>query len=181
MKSREASGGEKWYVVRAQTKREHVSAKYIRKELGLEAIAPQIRYTKVTRRGKVLWKEAMFPGYLFVKLDRDLDERGVSYSPGVLKLVRFGDYVPDIKEEFIFSLRDLVDDAEILDLSHGVELGGEYEVADGVLKGQKGEIVEVMTGGQRVMILMEIMGEGREVEMDIHSLLLPSRPDLQSE
>ncbi|MGJ8655504.1 MAG: transcription termination/antitermination protein NusG [Akkermansiaceae bacterium] len=169
---------DKWYVVRAQPKREHISAKYIRKELGLEVVAPQIRYTKVTRRGKVLWKEAMFPGYLFVKFDRDVDERGVCYAPGVLKLVRFGDYVPDIGEEFVLSLRDIVGDEEVLDLQHGVELGQEYEVAGGALKGSVGEVVEVLPGGQRALLLMEMIGGERVIEVDVYSLLLPSRPDL---
>lgn len=171
---------EKWYVVRAQTKREHTSARYIRKELGLEVVAPQIRYTKVTRRGKVLWKEAMFPGYLFVKFDRDVDERGVCYAPGVLKMVRFGDYVPDIEEDFVLGLKDVVGDEEVLDLTHGVELGEEYEVATGALKGHKGEVVEVLPGGQRAMLLMEMIGGERTIEVDVFSLLLPSRPDLDS-
>jgi transcriptional antiterminator RfaH len=171
---------EKWYVVRAQTKREHTSARYIRKELGLEVVAPQIRYTKVTRRGKILWKEAMFPGYLFVKFDRNVDEKAVCYAPGVLKMVRFGDYVPSIEEDFVLNLKNIVGDEEVLDLQHGVELGQEYEVADGALKGNVGEVVEVLSGGQRVLFLMEIIGGERVVEVDVFSLLLPSRPDLDS-
>jgi len=155
-------------------------AKYIRKELGLEVVAPQIRYTKVTRRGKVLWKEAMFPGYLFVKFDRNVDEKGVCYAPGVLKLVRFGDFVPDIEEDFVFSLKDIVGEEELLDLEHGVELGAEYEVVDGALKGNLGEVIEVLPGGQRAVLLMEMIGGERAIEVDVYSLLLPSRPDLDS-
>lgn len=174
----ESEDKEKWYVVRAQTKREHTSARYIRKELGLEVVAPQIRYTKVTRRGKVLWREAMFPGYLFVKFDRNVDERAVCYAPGVLKMVRFGDYVPGIEEGFVLNLKDIVGDEEVLDLQHGVELGQEYEVASGALKGNVGEVLEVLTGGQRALLLMEMIGGERVIEVDVFSLLLPSRPDL---
>ena len=171
---------EKWYVVRAQTKREHISARYIRKELGLEVVAPQIRYSKGRRRGKVLWKEAMFPGYWFVNFDRELDEKAVCYAPRVLKLVRFGDYVPGIDEEFVLNLLDLVGDEEVLDLQRVVELGQEYEVADGVLKGNVGEVVELLAGGQRALLLMEMIGGERTIEVDIYSLLLPSRPDLEN-
>ncbi len=170
----------RWFVVRAQTKREHTSARYIRKELGLEVVAPQIRYTKVTRRGKVLWKEAMFPGYLFVKFDRNVDEKAVCYAPGVLKMVRFGDYVPELGEVFVMGLKDVVGDEEVLDLTHGVELGKEYEVASGALKGSKGEVTEILPGGQRAMLLMEMIGSERTIEVDVFSLLLPSRPDLDS-
>lgn len=170
----------RWYVVRAQTKRESTSARHIRKELGLEVLAPQIRYTKVTRRGKILWKEAMFPGYLFVKFDREVDEKAVCYAPGVLKLVKFGDFVPSIGEDFVLNLRDMVGDEEMLDIKHGVELGHEYEVVNGVLKGGVGEVVEVLPGGQRVLLLMEMIGSERLIEVDVFSLLLPSRPDLNT-
>lgn len=176
----EKGESEKWYVVRAQTKREHTSARYIRKELGMEVVAPQIRYTKVTRRGKVLWKEAMFPGYLFVKFDRDVDEKGVCYAPGVLKLVRFGDYVPDIAEEFVQNLKDMLGGEEVLDLERGVEVGQEYELVDGALKGEKGEVMEVLPGGQRAMLLMELIGGERVIEVDVFSLLLPSRSNLDT-
>lgn len=174
------NSNKKWYVVRAQMKREHTSARYIRNQLGLEVVAPQIRYTKVTRRGRILWKEAMFPGYLFVKFDRDLDERGVCYAPGILKMVRFGDYVPDLQEDFIVGLMDVVGDEEVLDLRHEVELGQEYELASGAFSGQTGEVVDVLPGGQRAMLLMEMIGGSRTIEVDIFSLLLPSRPDLDS-
>ena len=164
-----------WYVVRTQTKRENAAARYIRKELGLEVVAPQIRYTKSTRRGKVLWKEAMFPGYVFVKFKRELDEKAVCYSPGVLKLVQFGDHVPAIEESFVIQISEMVGDDEMLDVEHEVEAGQEYEVADGVLKGEVGEVLEVLSGGQRVMMLMEMIGGQRTVEFDVHTLLL-SKP-----
>jgi len=168
-----------WYVVRTQTKRENSAAGYIRKELNLDVVAPQIRYTKVTRRGKVLWKEAMFPGYLFVKFRRDQHEKAVCYAPGVLKLVKFGEYVPTIEEEFVQQVSDIVGERGVLDLEHGIEEGGEYEVADGVLKGVVGEVLEVLSGGQRVMMLMDMIGGQRKIEVDVYSLLLPSRPDME--
>ncbi len=164
---------ERWYVVRSQTKREQAAAGYVRRELGLEVVAPQIRYTKVTRRGKVLWREAMFPGYLFVKFDREVDEKAVCYAPGVLKVLRFGDYVPDIEASFVLGLSDLVGDEGVLDLAHSVELGQECEMADGAFKGSVGEVVEVLPGGERVLLLMEMIGGERLVEVDIFSLLLP--------
>jgi len=169
---------EKWYVVRAQTKREHISARYIRKELDLEVVAPQIRFTKVTRRGKVLWKEAMFPGYLFVKFDRAEDEKGVCYAPGVLKLVKFGDDAPSLKERFVLALKDEIGKEDTLDLERSVEEGREYELVDGSMKGSIGEVLEVLPGGQRALLLLEMLGSERVVEVDIFSLLLPSRPGL---
>lgn len=164
-----------WYVIRTQTKREQTAAGYIRKELGLEVVAPQIRYTKITRRGKVLWKEAMFPGYVFVKFQRELSERAVCYAPGVLTLVKFGEQVPAIEESVVLQMASMVGEDEILDLEHSVKEGMEYEVADGALKGTVGEVLEVLPSGERVLMLMDMIGGPRAVEMDVFSLLL-SKP-----
>jgi len=173
MMSEFKEGEVNWYVVRTQTKRENAAATYIRKELGLEVVAPKIRYTKATRRGKVLWKEAMFPGYIFVKFDRFVVEKAVCYAPGVLKLVQFGDYVPAIGEEFVMQVSAMLGDSEVLDIEQEVQEGRDYEVVDGVLKGEVGQVLEVLPGGQRVMILMEMIGGQHAVEVDVYSLFLP--------
>ena len=172
MMSEGADRGVHWYVVRTQTKRENAAATYIKKQLGLEVVAPRLRYTKATRRGKVLWKEAMFPGYIFVKFDRYINEKAVCYSPGVLKLVQFGEYVPSIGEEFVGQIVSMLGSDDILDLRHEVEIGEKYEVSDGVLRGEVGEVLEVLAGGERVVMLMEMMGGQQSVEVDVYSLFL---------
>ena len=45
-------------------------------------------------------------------------------------------------------------------------------------EGNVGEVVEVLAGGQRAMLLLEMIGGERTIEVDVFSLLLPSRPDL---
>jgi len=54
-----------WYCVRTQTKREHLAAKSLKQLEGVEAFCPRLKYRKATRRGKIWWIEAMFPGYIF--------------------------------------------------------------------------------------------------------------------
>ncbi len=170
---------EEWYAVRSQTKKERSVAAYIHKELGLEVVAPQVSYVKSTRRGKVKWREAMFPGYLFVKFVREVDERAVCYAPGVLKLVKFGAYVPNIDAEFVENLRDTLCGEDNLSLERIILKGNQYEVSEGPLRGQEGVVVDVLPGGERVKMLMEFIGGDREVDIDIYQLLLPKRPDLE--
>ena len=169
-----------WYVVRAQPKRERAASAYIQKLLGLEVVAPQVSYIKSTKRGKVLWREAMFPGYLFVKFVRSEMERGVCAAPGVMKLVKFGEYVPTIEEQFVLQLRDVIGENCSLELERVVSVGGKYEVANGPMQGQEGEVVEVLPGGERVRMLLDFIGGERSVEVDIYSLLMPTRPDMEN-
>lgn len=166
-----------WYVVRAQPKRERVAARSLRETMGVEVVCPVVKYQKATRRGKVWWSEAMFPGYLFVKFNRDEQERGVRYAQGVLTVVKFGDSMPVVPCEFIDSLSDLLGEEEEVVISHEVEKGDRFELAEGPLRGQEGDVVEVLPGRDRVRLLVDFIGGQSEIEVDIMSLLLPGRPE----
>lgn len=166
-----------WYAVRSQPKRERVATRSLRETMGLEVVCPLVKFQKVTRRGKVWWSEAMFPGYLFAKFDRRQHERGVKYSQGVMTVVKFGDYMPAIPSGFVESLvAELGEEDEVV-ISHEVEVGDQFEIADGPLKGQMGDVIEVLPGNERVRLLIEFIGGSRELEVDLMALLLPGRPD----
>ena len=64
-----------WYVLRTQTKRESLAAASLREMGGIEVLSPRLRYRKVTRRGKVWWVEAMFPGYILARFSLEEQER----------------------------------------------------------------------------------------------------------
>lgn len=165
-----------WYVVRSQPKRERLAARSLREGLRLEVVCPLVKFQKITRRGKVWWSEAMFPGYLFAKFDQNEHERAVKYAQGVLALVHFGDKMPSVSEGFMRQLSEQLIDTEEVVISHKLEVGGSYEIADGPLTGQAGEVLEVMPASERVRLLVEFIGGNREIEIDLLSLLLPGRP-----
>jgi len=62
-------------------------------------------------------------------------------------------------------------------IAHEVEIGDQFELVEGPLRGQFGDVVEVLPGKERVRLLVEFIGGEREVEVDFMSLLLPGRPD----
>ena len=78
----------RWYVIKAQAKRERIAAKNIHARYGLEVFCPQIKYEKSTLRGKVLWTEALFPGYFFARFDLAMYYRQVCYAQGVIGRTR---------------------------------------------------------------------------------------------
>jgi len=166
-----------WYVVRAQPKRERIAARSIRETMGVEVVCPLVKFRKATRRGKVWWSEAMFPGYLFVKFNRKEHGRGVKYAQGVLTIVQFGESMPVVPSAFVESLRDQLGEQEEVVIAHEVEIGDQFELVEGPLRGQFGDVVEVLPGKERVRLLVEFIGGEREVEVDFMSLLLPGRPD----
>lgn len=166
----------RWYVVRSQTKRERLAAATLRDTLGIPVVAPLVKYRKVTRRGKVWWSEAMFPGYLFAKFVPEELGRAVKYAQGVLTIVKFGDSMPAVPESFMKALEEQLGNEEAVEIRHEVQVGEIYEVASGPLCDSIGEVLEILPGRERVRLLIEMLGQKQSVEMDLFSLLLPGRP-----
>jgi transcriptional antiterminator RfaH len=169
----------KWYCLRTQTKRESLAADHLREIEGVEVFCPMLRYRKATRRGKVWWQEALFPGYVLAQFHREDVERAVSFCHGVRGFVKFGGVVPEVPDNFIDAMRrswqeHAVD--EVLIVRPQFETGDEVELATGPLQGMKGVIIEVLPGAERVKVLLEFLGQTHAVDVDIFTLLLPRRP-----
>lgn len=171
-----------WYCIKTQPKREHIAAGHLRELEGVEVFCPRLRYKKATRRGKVWWVEAMFPGYLMGRFVLKDSERLVTYSQGVRGLVRFGKEVPFVAESLVEALRsemqerDEEADGETLTVAPQIEVGEEVEVATGPLGGFQGEVVSILPAKDRVKVLLEFLGQPQVIEVDLFSLLLPRRP-----
>lgn len=170
-----------WYCVKTAPKRERMAAARLRELPGLEVLCPQLRYRKATRRGKVWWQEALFPGYLLARFDLLVMERAVTFCQNVRGLVRFGDQVPPIPEDFVRDLRHELanqqdEPQEIITVVPTVEPGAEVEVAHGPLRGFRGPVVEVLPAADRVRVLLEFLGQPQAVNLDLFSILLPGRP-----
>ncbi|GAA5496687.1 transcription antitermination protein RfaH [Rubritalea halochordaticola] len=166
----------KWYAVRSQTKRERLAACTLRETLNIPVLAPVVKFQKATRRGKIWWSEAMFPGYLFAKFDPEVLGRQVGYAQGVLSMVKFGQVVPPVPDSFISALLEELGDSEEIRLQHQVDVGGSYEIVSGPLSGIQGEVIEVLPGKERVSLLIELLGQSQRVDLNLYSLLLPGRP-----
>jgi transcriptional antiterminator RfaH len=187
MSEREVSPGEAgaqgaWYCVRTPTKREHIAAARLRHLEGVEVLCPRLRYRKATRRGKIWWVEALFPGYLLARFDLSAMGRAVRYAQGVRGLVHFKDQVPEVPEDFVNELvreireRSEGDEPETVTVHPSVEAGEEVEIAHGPFQGFRGPVTRVLSGAERVRVLLDFLGGEREVDFDLFSILLPGRP-----
>lgn len=179
-RSRDSDDSPAWYCVRTQSKREHIAATNLRQLEAVQAFCPRLRYRKATRRGKVWWVEAMFPGYIFAFFSRRQYERLVVHTPGVMKLLKFGDYVPEIQASFVADLirrmqEQDADESDTLTLRPTVKEGDEVEIAHGSMRGIQGKVVEVLPSSERVKLLIEFLGGDHIVDADIFSLLLPNK------
>lgn len=170
-----------WYCVRTKPKREHIAAKAMDQLEGVQSFCPRLRYRKATRRGKVWWVEAMFPGYVFAFFSRAENERNIVHTNGVMTILKFGDYVPEIPGSFIAELHEQMQafsegEDDTITLEPAVSVGDEVEIAHGAFQGFQGTVVEVLPAQERVKLLTEFLGNRQVVETDLLSLLLPNKP-----
>ncbi len=160
-----------WLCVKTQPKREHIAAGQLELLDGVEVFAPRIRFKRRTPRGKVWFEESLFPGYVFARFE-PLMQRAVSSTVGVRGLVKFAGECAVVPESMIDMLRKEVADAEVVVIPDepSVKEGDEAVVAEGSLMGLQAVIKQVMPGGERVKVLLDMMGTAVTAEVSLDTL-----------
>lgn len=160
-----------WYCIHTKPKSEHIATAHLRQldpEMGV--FCPLIRFQKNTRRGKVWFQEALFPGYTFARFELGQWLRAVNATHAVLGVVRFGDSYPPVPASVIEEWIRTVDSDAVITLEEDLKEGDEIEVLEGPARGIKAVITKVMPGKERVSILMEMLGQFREVEVSTDAI-----------
>jgi transcriptional antiterminator RfaH len=130
---------------------------------------PRLRQ-KSLRRGK--WCDrvvALFPRYLFVRLDVELQSLGpIRSTSGVAQVVRFGiDYMTVPKR--VIDVLKLKEDADTglhhLEATAWFKTGDPVRIATGSLTGLEG-IFESDDGNHRVTVLLNLLGRETRIQLD---------------
>lgn len=162
-----------WYCVRAQTKREHIAAAQLRRLECVEVFCPRIRFRRRTPRGKVWFEEALFPGYLFARFDFLKQIRTVEGTIGVRGLVRFAGecaVVPDSMVELLRTDAAAAGGGPVVIPEQGLKAGDYAVITGGAMQGLRALVTRVLPGGERIKILMELMGTAIEAELSADAL-----------
>ncbi len=159
-----------WYCVRTKPKKERLAAANISSMLDLDVFCPQIRFRRKTVRGPVWFQEAMFPGYIFVRMDMAEMKRMVAHAPGVLHIPVFNERYVHIPQEVIESLKQDLDENETVDAGLPLAVGDETTVLEGSMRGLKVKVIKVMPAEDRVAVLLEMLGTLVEAEFNSDAL-----------
>ena len=158
-----------WLCVRTQPKREHIAAGRLELLAGVEVFCPRIRFRRNTKRGKVWFEEALFPGYLFARFDMPTMLRAVSSAYGVRGLVRFAGECAQVPDFVVDTLRSGADDVVVIK-EPSLKAGDVAVMAEGAMRGLRAIVTQVLSGGERVKILMDLMGTKVVAEVSIAAL-----------
>ncbi|QHI70172.1 transcription termination/antitermination protein NusG [Tichowtungia aerotolerans] len=157
--------------MKTQPKREHIAAGQLERLDGVEVFAPRIRFKRRTPRGKVWFEESLFPGYIFARFGGAM-QRAVAGSIGVRGLVKFAGECAVVSDVVVETIRTDTSESGLILIEdeRAFKEGDEAVVADGAMMGLRAVITQVMPGGDRVRILMDMMGTAVPAEVPADKL-----------
>jgi transcription antitermination factor NusG len=165
-----------WYCIHSKPKCEHIAAALLLQFEGVESYCPRIRFQRNTQRGKVWFTEALFPSYFFARFDLPTSLRAVKYSQNVIRVVEFGGIFSTIENSLIQTIRDEMGETDVRTIHRSVTVGDTVELTEGPMRGFAGLVDSLLSGEDRVRILLDFLGRQTFVEMDMHQLIADHEP-----
>lgn len=131
---------------------------------------PRIRFQRATARGRVWFKEALFPGYLFARFDPSRMLRAVQYAHGITGLVSFGAHHAEVPRATLDALREWIGEDEVRTVRDAPEVGDEVRVLEGPFQGLEVLVTGVLPASERVRVLLDFLGRQTEVELAVEAV-----------
>jgi len=160
-----------WYVVHTKPHAELLAATLLERRFGLEVYLPEVMQQ---RRGKP-HLVTLFPAYLFIDADLALTPPSqVDATPGVVRMVRFGDGTPQpLAAGVVVALRTQVAALNAVGglVPHPFHPGDVVEITAGPLQGLAAVFVGPMTPAARVQVLLRFLGRDQTVSVAVEHLV----------
>ena len=153
----------RWYVAQTRARQEKLAQMNLEAQK-FEVFLPQILKTTRHARRHRLVKAAVFPGYLFIRLDPEQHRwRSVNGTIGVSRLLTANERPAPAPIGVVESLMSYVDDQGYCQMSRDLVAGQRVNVVRGPFTRLMGEVLSMDDKG-RTRVLLEIMG-GKVVTM----------------
>lgn len=156
----------RWYLVHAQTGREHVAETNLSRQ-NYRSFLP--KYARTTRHARklVTRDEALFPGYLFVALDLETDRWSpINGTLGVVRLVSHRSAPVPVPEGVVECLIDAARPDGRLERKPAFRPGDRVRMIAGPFADRIAEVVE-LSGGDRVKLLLDLLSSSIHVTVDV--------------
>jgi len=167
-----------WYCLRTKPRQEALATQQLR-ALGLEVFSPRIRFRRPRGRGVAWVNEALFPGYLFACFDYLRQQRQIATTQGIAKIVGFGQVPFVVAPVLIKELRSSLTEEDVMEISCEIAEGESVNIVQGPFSGIQALVTRFLPSRQRVAVLFELLGQEREIEVGLDSLLIKKQHPLQ--
>lgn len=163
-----------WFCLKTQPKREHIAAAHLRRMQVVDVFSPRLRFKRATKLGARWFEESMFPGYIFARFPFAQRYKEVQSAMGVSRILQFGGRYAAVAEPVIEALRVQSGPNEIAVIAQEIKEGDTVKVVDGTLGGLEAIVTHILSGRERVRILLEFLG--REIHAEVNTdTLLPAK------
>ena len=167
-----------WFCLKSQPKHEHIATAHLKQMPDVEVFCPRLRFKRVTTRGIRWYQEAMFPGYLFARFSFVERHKEVRYAMGVAAILNFGGRYASLQDSVIEDLRSRTNPEEIATIHTELREGDLVKIAEGALLGWDGVVTGVLSGKERVRVLLNFLGREIQAEVSVPRVLPPARHPL---
>ena len=160
---------EQWHVLYTKPHAEYQVATTLQ-ERGIQIYLPEIHSPKV-RQGRK--REPFFPCYLFTRLDfKVAGLSGVQWTPGLRRIVTFDNQPVPVPDEVINLIVCKLGEIEAAGgwPIHSFKPGDTVRITDGPLQGLLAIFEGPTTPGQRVRVLLTILGHASRAQVCVTNL-----------
>ncbi|MDR1012248.1 MAG: transcription/translation regulatory transformer protein RfaH [Coxiellaceae bacterium] len=160
-----------WYLVFTKVRSEFKAAENLNRQKYIIYL-PKIQKEHRRSNRNIVFTEAFFPRYLFVRLNRKTDNWGpISSTVGVSKMVRFGGLPAIVPSDLIeyLKLNEKQDGMQPNIINRKLMSGDKVTIIDGPFIGKEG-IYQKLKSSERVAVLLDIVGKNTQVILNIRDL-----------
>jgi transcriptional antiterminator RfaH len=153
-----------WYVVYSKPRKEEQAQFHLRMK-GLDVFYPRLDLVRVTEKRKRVIP--LFPNYLFVRINLQSESHYVIWSPGVKRIISFGERPIPVDNRVVDFLREESDGDGVLKAHSQLRPGQEVEIRGGPFDGLIAIIQDPPDARGRVKILLKLLSRQISVKLGV--------------
>jgi transcriptional antiterminator RfaH len=153
-----------WYVVYSKPHKEEQAQFHLRMK-GLDVFFPRLDLLRVAEKRKRIIP--LFPNYLFVRLHLPTEFHYVIWSPGVKRIVSFGDRPVPLDDDVVNFLKQQMDGDGVIQARSQLKPGQEVEIRGGPFDGLIAIIQDPPDAKGRVKILLKLLSRQISVKLGV--------------
>lgn len=156
-----------WYVVYSKPHKEEQVQLHLGYK-GIESFFPRLQMPG--RPGRKNSVTALFPNYLFVRMDLSAEAHQVVWSPGVKRIVSCSDTPVALEESVVRFLKERADACGIIHAQSRLTAGQQVEITGGPFNGFTGIIENPPNAKGRVKILLKLLSRQISVKLGVECI-----------
>lgn len=161
--------GTRWYAVQCKGGESFRAAEHLSRQ-GYNVFHPIIETEKRRRGRPEKATEPLFPWYLFIQMDRVVDNWApIRSTRGVLKLLAFGREPVAVPDSLIETLRQQAVAGSSLLCESGFSPGERVEITEGPFKDLEGVFIN-SKGEERVIVLLGILQREHRITLKYNQI-----------